>query len=553
MLIVAPIALALLIAALRATAQVPYAQPQGAQSQDVQSLAPGAASANTKSADSQKTGSRQAKSRRWSFEPSFAIESTLTDNVSLTASSKRKSDWVNQFTPGLRFGGTTAHTKVAGDISVPLIVYARTSSRNYAAPEANVSATLEAIDHLLFIDTSANISQQYFSPFGVRSVSLANATQNRYAAQLYTVSPYIKGTTAGGVDFELRQRSSWSDATGVSTGVDVRNVNRIFTDAITANLSRKPVPGGWSVDFAHTDIHFGGQPGQDRETMDVAHATALYQVDPGLQVGAIGGYERNDFFATRENSAVYGLRTVWRPTDRATLNASAEHRFFGTGYSLSLDNHTPLTVWSIKASRNVSSYPRQLATLAAGVNVAGMLDALFASTVQDPAQRQSLVDQVINDRGLPLLLSSPLALYSQQVTLIQSATAMFGILGARNSIFVSAYRSRNQPVAGSESDLLSPLLAALNDNTQVGANVVWTHQLAPGMTLVSNGDLARTTDHSTFTRGTVRFYALRATVSQTLSKLTSLYAGLRYQNQQSDFSNSYREVAVFVGLTHAFR
>src|SRR5690349_13080421 len=39
----------------------------------------------------------------WKLTPSLTFESTLTDNVNLAPNDQRKADWVNQFTPALRF------------------------------------------------------------------------------------------------------------------------------------------------------------------------------------------------------------------------------------------------------------------------------------------------------------------------------------------------------------------------------------------------------------------------------------------------------------------
>ena len=89
----------------------------------------------------------------------MSLESTLTDNVNLAPSDQRKSDWVNQFTPALAFHEAGAHTKLDGSISLPMLVYARTSENNYVAPDANVNGTLEAIDKFLFIDAYARTSR----------------------------------------------------------------------------------------------------------------------------------------------------------------------------------------------------------------------------------------------------------------------------------------------------------------------------------------------------------------------------------------------------------
>ncbi len=59
------------------------------------------------------------------------------------------------------------------------------------------------------------------------------------------------------------------------------------------------------------------------------------------------------------------------------------------------------------------------------------------------------------------------------------------------------------------------------------------------------------TDNSTV-GGTTRLYTLQPMLSQVLTPLTSIYAGARYQDANSNVSTGYREFAVFVGLTHTF-
>ncbi|HSQ80148.1 MAG TPA: TIGR03016 family PEP-CTERM system-associated outer membrane protein [Casimicrobiaceae bacterium] len=490
-----------------------------------------------------------ALAQTWRIVPTVSLESTLTDNVNLAPSDRRQSDWVNELTPGIGFDETGSHTKLNGRIALPMLVYARTSENNYVAPEAAVTGTLEAIDKLFFIDASANVSQQYLSPFGARSSSLANSTQNRYTSQLYSVSPYIKGNSPGGIDYELRQKNTWTNASGISAAP---SADRSYTNEITTHVARAPQPAGWRFEYDYSDITFPGQQRFNNETTQIGRGIATYQPDPELGLFASAGYEDNKFFFNHESGVTYGGGVEWHPTDRTTLNARAEHRFFGASYNVSFDHRTPLTVWSVKAVRDMTTYPEQLATLPAGADVAAMLDFLFASRVQDPAQRQAIVDQVIHDRGLPLFLSSPVALFTSQTTLVESETATFGILGARNSILLTAYRMRNEPITGSPSETLPPLLSQLLNNTQVGTNVVWTHQLEPGLALNVSGDWSHTTDNAAG-GGTTRLYSLNAKVARALSGLTSLYAGMRYQDSHSDVTTDYREAAVFVGVTHTFR
>jgi uncharacterized protein (PEP-CTERM system associated) len=491
-----------------------------------------------------------AHAQTWQLVPALSLESTFTNNVNLLPSEQRESDWVNQITPTVKFTEKSAHTKLSGSISLPAILYARTSENNYLAPEANVTGTVEAVEKFFFIDASANVSQQALSPFGPRSSSLANATQNRYTAQVYSISPYIQGTGPGDTHYYLRQQSLWSDAAGAAVET---TSNRIFTSIVDGHVTRDPRPFGWTVEYNRSDNKFqDSSVAGGSESTQIARVRALYQADYSVQLSAILGYEDNRFFLTHERGAVYGAGIVWTPTDRTSLNATAEHRFFGTSYHVAFSHRMPLSVWSVEASRDITNYPQQIATLPGGQNVTALLNALYSGRVPDPTQRQMLVDQLIHDRGLPSQLAGPVPIFAGQVTLVESFTGTFGILGARNSVFLTAFRTRNEPVESIEPTL-APLLQQLSNTTQTGLNVVWTHQLEPNLSLVTNAGLSHATEN-TGEGGSSRLYSLNAILSRQLTVLTTGYAGVRYQNSSADRSVGldYQEFAVFLGFTHTF-
>ena len=216
----------------------------------------------------------------------------------------------------------------------------------------------------------------------------------------------------------------------------------------------------------------------------------------------------------------------------------------------------PLIVWTLNASRNITSYPQQLATLATGFDVQSLLNQLFLSSIPDPAQRQTFVDQFIRNRGLPAVLSSPVNLFSDQITLVQQVSASAGLIGARNSILFSVFHGRQQPVSATDTEL-SGLIAAQNNNTQNGGSVVWTHALSPTMIFALTGTASRTESNVTQTGiggvGTSKQGAIIANLSSPLSANTSATAGVRYQIFRSDLSSNYTEAAAFVGVNHTFR
>ena len=383
----------------------------------------------------------------WRMTPSFRFESTLTDNVDLSPNDARKSDWVNQFTPELRFAWQGARSHFAGNVSLPILLYARTSENNYVAPTVDIAGNAELIEKFLFIDASANVSQQYPDTFRCG----AQQSRERDQQQVYGAVLYAESVRARLIGQQSRLRDSRQQHL-VGWQWRRQHERRCIRQFLHQPYHAAATPLGWSLSYDRTALQFQNQPS---ERLQIARANALYRADPALELSATVGYENNELQFTTERGVTYGVGGTWHPTDRTNVDAKWEHRFFGASYNVLFDHRTPLSVWSLRASRDITNYPQQLAALPGGADVAGFLNSLLLSKVPDPTQRQSLVDQIIHARGLPATLTAPVTLLTRQVTLVEQATATFGILGARNSILFNVYHSRQEPVEGARSSVRS--------------------------------------------------------------------------------------------------
>ena len=483
----------------------------------------------------------ESDAQSWQVEKVVTTQGTFTDNVDL--SRNKVSDFVLQITPTISLVERGAHTTFGGTISLPILLYARTDENNAVRPEVHLSGTAELYPRLVFVEASAQVSQEYLSPFGARPQNLVNATDNRLTTQSYRISPYVKGEAGGGLHYELRNNNVWTRANGASTLSD-----NAYTNEVLANIVSDPRPLGWGANFDRVDTRFSQL---DSLLTQIGRLQGLWTPDPQWQVSVTGGYEDNRYPLQRFEGSTYGGGFKWRPTERTNVEASYEHRFFGASYHVAFDQRTPLTSWSISAFRDITSYPQQLANLSTGGDVNVLLNSLFASRVPDPLQRQTLVDQLIRERGLPSVLSGPLSLFSQQITLQESVRATAGLLGVRNSILLTAFRARSEPIAGEIAAITDGLLAQ-NDNTQTGANVVWAYRLTPLYTLATSAEWLRTVANDT-SGAKSRQGTLQTVLSAPISVLTSIFAGARIQRLTSNFQDEVREAAVFAGITHIFR
>jgi len=488
-------------------------------------------------------GTSTACAQSWTFGSVASVRETATNNVDLQPSESRRSDLVSELTPSISFGEKGARTTLNGTITVPFVIYARNGDKNAAYPSANLLGDVKLIDDFFHVEGSVVVAQQYFNPLGAQPAGFENTTQNRYRSSTYRVSPYVRGATPDGTRYELRESSVWSELGGAPTGTG----NSRYMQW-TGRASNTESMFGWQANVEHTDFYFNNA---DPIRTDLASVVGVYTVDPQLRLDIRGGYEQDHFALEDVHGPIYGAGFEWRPTQRTKVLGSWEHHFFGAAYQLSVDHRMALSVWSLSASRNITTFPQQLANLPAGGDVATLLNGLFLATIPDPVERQQAIDQFIRDRGLPSVLSSALNLYSQQILLQESQTASVGLVGARNTVLLTVFNVRSEPIVASGT-ALPPLLAAGQNSRQIGVNVLWSHKLSPSLVLDASIQHFRAVANFP-SEGRTNQSSGRLMLTSPLSPKTSAFAGVRYQTLNSDVASGYNETAAFVGVTHTFR
>jgi len=481
----------------------------------------------------------------WRFTPTIATDVTFTNNVNLSPEATRQSDAIFTVAPGFTVDYRGSRASLQGSVAVPVVLYARTGdANNEFYPSVGLRGQLEVVEDHFFIDASANVSQTFYSPFGARPPGLSNATDNRYTYQTYQVSPYLQGNIGSDISWSIRNDNTWTTLNDTPEATDDQYINRLF-----ATINRQPLPFGWGADIDRTEYRFEDQ--NNKQLLLLARARAVWRANPQLELFASAGYEDNEFPLFDTSGAIYGAGMRWRPTDRTTLDASWEHRFFGESYNVLFEHRRPLSVWTVRASRSLSSYPELLARLPEGAFVPGILNQLLQSRITDTAERARFIAEYMANRGLPVFLDQPVSVYTQRLYIYDYAGATAGLFGSRNSVFFTVYRSRQQPIAGSGEDIPA-LLTPLDDNTQYGANVVWSYQISPFTTFTMSGNAFRTEAEPPFIDRSDQF-VVRGIFTRPISPSTTAYFGARWQTFDSNVDIDWREAAVFGGVSHSFR
>jgi uncharacterized protein (PEP-CTERM system associated) len=479
---------------------------------------------------------------RQSITPSLAITETLTTNVNLTTVAR--GDLVSLITPQLNIDERGSRTCLRGTIAAPAALYVKTGGENNKIyPAISLVGDADILERFFFIEGAILASEQFFTPFGAQPADLSNATRNRYTATNYRVSPYVKGTTYDDIQYEVRNNNTWTNLSGAPIAT-----NNAYYNEWLGRVASPVLQVGWSVDYDWTDVKFNNQPPQISE---LTRGSLYYQVDPSVRVSVDGGYEDNRYTFTDYHDTIYGVGVQWKPTPRTSLVANWEHRFFGSSYLVAFDHRTPLSAVSARFSRNTTSYPQTFLTVPATNNVPLLLDIILATRFPDPAQRQQVVDALVSERGLPTSLSGPVNLYTQQIYLQEDGNVTLGLLGARNSIFLIGYYRRSEAITGA-GGTLPPELAALNDNTQKGATLLWSHNINRSLIFNATGTLQQTVAIAPLTGKTNQGIVSLKLIS-IVSQSTTAFLGARYQKLNSDVANDYHEAAVFAGFNYIFK
>ena len=436
-----------------------------------------------------------APAENWRLSASAGATETYTSNANYSERSLAEGDFVTSISGVLNIRGEGARLKLNGSIAGTGTFYVGQSQNNSFAPQVSLAGTLEAIEKFAYVEARASVSQTFLSPFGAQPANLANATQNRYTQQTYSVSPYIQGVLgSSNVSYSLRDDNYWTVAS--SFGNSSANVPNTYSNNLVGSMSSPVNPWGWTLEYSRFYYDNGikdvADVGQGATTTQIVRLILPYQIDPQLQISARVGYEKDQFPLRTTQDTIYGAGLQWSPTSRTQVGGFWEERFFGSSYSANINHRLPNAALSASFSRGLTSYPQLALAIPAGATVTQFLDAAFTSRIPDPAERAVAIEQFLIRTGLPPTLASPVNFYAATLTLQQSATVSLVLIGALNSVTFSLFNTTSEAISAA-GNVLPPALQFGQNNTQTGGGISFSHQLSGFTNLGASATYSTTT------------------------------------------------------------
>lgn len=484
-----------------------------------------------------------AQSPGWRFTPSIGVRGTYTDNASLAAAPER-GEFVTAVSPAISASGRTGRFTGSLAYSANLLFYARERQNDRLANVLSATGNLEAIEKFFFVDAQASISQEYVSPFSPRPADFTTVTGNRAETRSFALSPYARGLLPGGYSYEVRNRNAWTTS-------DNDTLPKVHSRQWSASLASPVSLFGWSLSGTDSNISQEGglTPRPDQDTRSV-QGRLIFRPDSTLQLYVSAGREENNFNPQQQENQydTYGYGVLWQPTPRTTTQFDWNHRFFGVSRSASFTHRTRLTAWSATYSRDLSSFQQELLVRQTG-DTRDLIDAIFRARIPDPVQRARAVDDFLRISGLAgstFTVSS--AFFTEQVFLQERLGGSMALIGARNSLTFSAFRSRSTALG---TIIGTGVLTTQADRVeQHGFGVNASHRLTPFTSVTASAN--RLFSEAEPTGLEARNDQLSVGLSHTVSPKTSTVAGATYTRFQSSTAATAHARSVFAGLEHRF-
>ncbi len=488
-----------------------------------------------------------AQAQSWFVQPVITTMVTATNNSGFDSGGTAQNDVILNVAPGVIVRGNGPRLKVDGEFYVAAVDYLNSTQSNTLLPRGSLRAEGTVVERLLFVDAGVSAFQTSQTPYGARPEGASSF--NTETTTQYSVRPAIRHDFDASTRLEAYANNTWLRTSHASASLVNPRDNAYVQDQYLS-LERQPRPLGAELRLGRQNTNYAGASNVAL-TMTNARGVLSYSFLQELSIGAIGGYERDEAPYAKASDQIYGLQTKWAPDERTRLDATVEHRFFGTGWDAVFSHRTPWQAWNLRLVRQASTYASSLASLAAGGNIGQLLDATFTTRYPDPVERARVVNEFIASRGLPTTLNGPIDIYTNSAQLEQRASLTYLITGPRDTLACAYYAERISPLAFGNATDPSQLLVT-QDSAQQGFSIQYNHRLTPLVSLDTLASWSRLEGRGASEGTNARDSIYRAGLNWQLAQHSTGTFGLRWRQHHSTVTPDADETALYVGLDHRF-
>ncbi|MBL8472270.1 MAG: TIGR03016 family PEP-CTERM system-associated outer membrane protein [Rhodocyclaceae bacterium] len=432
------------------------------------------------------------------LKPSISLRETYTDNVTLLPSGAARSDFVTEVAPDLSASYIGPNAILWGNIGVSNYSYARDGKGGRTALRVNTNLKSQPVEHHLFIDANATVSEQSISSFGAQAPDSASLTGNRTEVRTFTLAPRLQGKIGSGAAWNLHASNTASSTD--SAVVQRRNVSS-WDGLLTTTGGRL----GVGIGFIGNSTRISSASGHGA---DQVFGVLNFKPDVSLSLALRAGQSSDTYGTNRRSRASYGGDVVWRPQPSTDVRASYDRLSYGPRVTLDLNHRRPLSAFNIHYSEDVitsftapSQFDVPVSTVES-LTSAGLSFLNAQNVVITPALTNSVrsaVTQYVQENGLPDTILTPLTTSGSGIYRSKRLDATGAFLGARNALTLKMFRARRTSAGSSDAvlnilDFLPVSLGAIDTAStidQYGGNLSWQHTLTSLSNLTGRYTLTR--------------------------------------------------------------
>lgn len=442
-----------------------------------------------------------------------------------------RSELVSELRPGFQYSSRSGRLQGAVSYGLGLVHRSRTDPSFEAQNRLSAALTGELIENFAFLDVSANVGQQFLSPFGQQSGgTLPTENANRQESGTLSISPSLRGSLAGVAVYDLRLTAS-----GTNTRKSVAGDSTSTGGSFSLNSANRRALFGWGLNASSTttDFRASGKSSNDRVA-----AQLDFNPDVELGLGLRAGRESTDIGTNgRQAYDTWGASLRWAPSPRTVADFNTDRRFFGRAHRVTLSHRLALSSLRFSSVRDValSANPNSLGQ---PLTVYDLFFEQFASQEPDPLRRQQLVLNFLAGLGLDPTAALGGGSINRGPTVQERNDLGLTYAARRLTLSAQAFVNRTR-------QLENVLPASGADARQRGYTASASYRLTPTASLSALG--SRLMTKSTVTQPGTDLKSLGLTFSDRIGPYATAALNARYTVFNSAFT-PYRETAVGASL-----
>ena len=479
---------------------------------------------------------------KWDIVPALVVEETYSDNIALSPRGTERGDFVTSISPQFKMRATGERVRFDVEYRPEFLWWANEGATR-ALHFYDAGGKAELVAQTLFVEARSAQSEKIYSLLGPVSDSSINFVGNRSTVRSSYISPYLQHEFGPYADGRARLTYSALDTDTTFIDSHATTIDLTLASGPTYKLLK------WNLALFKEKIDYDDARAQDLEAQRVT-AGVKRLIAPTIAVVANGGYEDNNYLTTGPDprGAIWNAGGEWNPTPLTHLAATAGRRFFGPTRAFDFSHRTRLTIWNASYIEDVST-ARSEFLIPSGAQTAGFLDALFTSTIPDPAARLSAVNTFIGRNSLSPNFSNAINFFSTVPFLLKRLQGSFGIQGIRNTVLATVFRESRDALG---PDPTGATDFAFSDKiNETGANLIWTTLFTARTSLNVNAGIGRTELVDIGRRD--NYTQIRIGLTHAfLPKLSGSLLFRRLQNDSTISARSFVENAISVRLSATF-